>query len=113
MWGIFSGDPIAIYLSEACSVAPLTEEEEARLSEVLRARDSSLEPARLRLVEGNLRLAVSIARRHAGAGVDVLDLIRTGNDALLGALDTFGASSYDRFSGHATVCVELAILASL
>jgi hypothetical protein len=66
VWGIFSGDPVAAYLAEACSVAPLTEEEEVWLSEVLRARDSSLEPARLLLVEGNLRLVVSIARRHFG-----------------------------------------------
>jgi len=82
-------------------------------SDLLFARDSPSEPARRRLVEGNLGVVVSIARRYPDAGVQVLDLIQTGKNALLAALDTFGTSSFDRFPDHADSCVERAIRASL
>ena len=87
----------------------MTPNEELDLSLHVRAGDQQAESSGSRLVEANLQLVVSIAERHRDSGVHILDLIQKGNEGLLLALETFAASSSDRFSAHAAACVDYAI----
>jgi len=102
-------NPLHIYMREIGGIKPLTKSEEERLSRHVIAHDQEAEPAGRRLVEAHLKLVVSIAERHFSAGVDQLDLIQKGNDALQQALSTFPGKAKGSFSDHATICIEAAI----
>ena len=102
-------DPVVVYMREACSVPPMTGDEETELSEHVLANDQDAELAGRRLIEASLANVVSIAETYGDRGVHVLDLIQKGNDALLVALETFRRNRAKRFSTHATECVTRAI----
>ena len=110
---LYDDDPVEVYLHEIGTVPPLTKDEEIDLLQHVRAHDQQAESAGKRLLEANLRLVVSIAERHASAGVHMLNLIQQGNEGLLLALKTFAGSSSDSFSAHAAACIELAILKTI
>jgi len=78
------------------------------LSAVRRAQ-ALIERARQRFVEANLRLVVSLARRHSGRGMDLLDLVQEGNIGLMRAVDKFEYQRGFKFSTYATWWIRQAV----
>ncbi len=95
------------YLREIGAYPLLSEEEERRLAR--RIKQHGDPSARDRMVLGNLRLVVDIARRYAGRGLDLMDLIEEGNLGLLHAVQKFDPSRGVRFSTYATYWIRRAI----
>ena len=84
--GISVTDPVRMYLKEIGRVPLLTADEEVELAI---AMEEGSEEAKKSLVEANLRLVVSIAKRYVGRGMSFLDLIQEGNLGLMRAVDKF------------------------
>lgn len=101
-----AGDTVQMYLKEIGRVELLTAEEEIELAERIKQGD---EEARRKMVEANLRLVVSIARRYVGRNVLLLDLIQEGNMGLMRAIDKFDPSKGFKFSTYATWWIRQAI----
>lgn len=79
-------DPLALYFRDAGTRDILTREEEVRLAQAMERGDTA---ARAILIESNLRLVASIAKRYLGQGFDFLDLIQEGNIGLMHAIEKF------------------------
>ena len=62
------------------------------------------------LVEANLALVVTIAQRHPSERVHILDLIQTGNNALMASVNPFADSGAENFSAYAEPFIEKAIV---
>ena len=99
-------DPVKVYLKDIGKVPLLTVEEELELAHRMSKGD---EEAKKRLSEANLRLVVSIAKRHVGRGVLFLDLIQEGNLGLMKAVEKFDYTKGFRFSTYATWWIRQAI----
>lgn len=104
--GLAIDDPVRMYLKEIGKVPLLTPERERELSERMAAGDES---AKDELVEANLRLVVSIAKRYVGKGMFFLDLIQEGNLGLMKAVDKFDYTKGFKFSTYATWWIRQAI----
>ena len=105
-----SSDPVRRYLSDIGKVKLLTAEQEVSLARRIERGD---EAAKRQLVEANLRLVVSIARRHAGHGMSLLDLIQQGNLGLIRAVEKFDYHRGFKFSTYATWWIRQAITRGL
>lgn len=99
-------DPVRMYLKEIGRVPLLTAEEEVYLAKRMEAGD---ERAKMQLVEANLRLVVSIAKRYVGRGMLFLDLIQEGNLGLMKAVEKFDHTKGFKFSTYATWWIRQAI----
>ena len=99
-------DPVRLYLKEIGRVPLLTSEREHELAERMAAGDVEAKKA---LVEANLRLVVSIAKRYVGRGMFFLDLIQEGNLGLMKAVDKFDYTNGYKFSTYATWWIRQAI----
>ena len=101
-----SEDLVKLYLQEIGRVPLLTREEEVTLAKAVVEGD---EEARKQLALANLRLVVSIAKRHKGSGLPLLDLIQEGNIGLMKAIEKFDYTKGYKFSTYATWWIRQAI----
>ena len=126
-------DPVRMYLKEIGKVELLTADEEVNLAKLIEYGKYAQEQidegnysseeekqeyldaiergdlAKQRLIEANLRLVVSIAKRHVGRGMLFLDLIQEGNMGLMKAVDKFDYTKGFKFSTYATWWIRQAI----
>lgn len=99
-------DPVRMYLKEIGQIPLLDLETETELARKMYEGD---EDAKNRLVESNLRLVVSIAKRYMGKGMVLLDLIQEGNLGLMKAVEKFDYTKGYKFSTYATWWIRQAI----
>ncbi len=105
-----TSDPVRLYLREIGKVKLLTAEQEVSLARRIERGD---EAAKRQLVEANLRLVVSIARRYVGRGMSLLDLIQEGNLGLIHAVEKFDYRRGFKFSTYATWWIRQAVTRGL
>jgi RNA polymerase primary sigma factor len=99
-------DPVRAYLNEIGTVRLLTAAEEVELAMQIEAGSQQ---ARRHLIEANLRLVVSVARRYSTSGLPLLDLIQEGNIGLMRAVEKFDYRRGFKFSTYATWWIRQAI----
>ena len=99
-------DPVRMYLREIGKVSLLTAAEEVDLAKKMEAGDLE---AKQRLIDANLRLVVSIAKKYIGRGMLFLDLIQEGNLGLIRAVEKFDYRRGFKFSTYATWWIRQAI----
>ena len=99
-------DPVRMYLREIGKISLLTAEEEVELAKGVEAGDAT---AKAHLVDANLRLVVSIAKKYIGRGMLFLDLIQEGNLGLIRAVEKFDYQKGFKFSTYATWWIRKAI----
>ena len=104
--GLAIDDPVRMYLKDIGKIPLLSPERETYLAEQIALGSKS---AKDELIEANLRLVVSIAKRHVGKGMYFLDLIQEGNLGLIKAVEKFDYSKGYKFSTYATWWIRQAI----
>lgn len=104
--GVALDDPVRMYLKEIGRVPLLTADDEVQLALRMEMGDKS---AKGRLIEANLRLVVSIAKRYVGRGMQFLDLIQEGNMGLIKAVEKFDYRKGFKLSTYATWWIRQAI----
>ncbi len=104
--GIEIDDPVRMYLKEIGRVPLLSADQEINLAKAIEENDDD---AKRQLVEANLRLVVSIAKRYVGRGMLFLDLIQEGNLGLMKAVEKFDFRKGFKFSTYATWWIRQAI----
>ena len=102
----FADDSVRLYLREIGKIPLLTPEEEADLAQRIVKGDKK---AKDKMVESNMRLVVSIAKRYVGRGMLFLDLIQEGNLGLIKAVEKFDYRKGYKFSTYATWWIRQAI----
>jgi RNA polymerase primary sigma factor len=103
-------DAVRLYLRTIGRVPLLTREDEVRLAKRIEMNDMT---AKNSLIEANLRLVVSIAKRYSGRGLTLLDLIQEGNLGLIRAVEKFDWRRGFKFSTYATWWIRQAITRAL
>ena len=104
--GLSMDDPVRTYLKEIGKIPLLSSEREMFLAEQIELGD---EKAKNELIEANLRLVVSIAKRHVDKGMYFLDLIQEGNMGLMKAVEKFDDRKGYKFSTYATWWIRQSI----
>ena len=99
-------DPVRMYLREIGKIPLLTPVEEIELAKRVEEGDGE---AKKKLIEANLRLVVSIAKKYIGRGLSFLDLIQEGNLGLIRAVEKFDYRKGFKFSTYATWWIRQAI----
>ncbi|MBI2326939.1 RNA polymerase sigma factor RpoD [Candidatus Curtissbacteria bacterium] len=102
----YLSDPVRMYLREIGRVSLLTYEEEVALAKRVEKSDKK---ARERLINANLRLVVSIAKKYVNRGLTLLDLIEEGNIGLMRAVVKYDWRRGYKFSTYATWWIRQAI----
>ena len=108
--GIGTEDPVRMYLKEIGAVPLLSAEEELRLAKRKAEGDVS---AKERLIEANLRLVVSIAKRYTGRGMSFLDLVQEGNLGLIKGVEKFDYTKGYKLSTYATWWIRQSVTRAL
>ena len=103
-------DSVKMYLKDIGKVPLLSAAEEQELAKKMIEGDAE---AKKQLINANLRLVVSIAKRYVGRGMQFLDLIQEGNLGLMKAVDKFDYTKGFKFSTYATWWIRQAITRSL
>ena len=107
--GISLDDPVRMYLREIGRIKLLTAEEEIDLARKIIQGGNVGAVAKRKLVQANLRLVVSIAKKYVGRGMLFLDLIQEGNLGLIRAAEKFDHERGYKFSTYATWWIRQAI----
>ena len=108
--GVGTEDPVRMYLKEIGTVPLLTAEEELELAK----RKSEGDPvAKDKLIEANLRLVVSIAKRYTGRGMSFLDLVQEGNLGLIKGVEKFDYEKGYKLSTDATWWIRQSVTRAL
>jgi RNA polymerase primary sigma factor len=105
-----ASDPVRTYLSGIARVPLLTADQEVSLAKRIERKDGAAKRA---LIEANLRLVVSIAKRYLGRGLPFLDLIQEGNLGLMRAVEKFDYRRGYKFSTYATWWIRQGITRGL
>jgi RNA polymerase primary sigma factor len=100
-------DSVKIYLQQIGRIPLLTGDEELEIAKAIKINDDS--KAKEKLVNANLRLVVSIAKKYIGRGLSFLDLIQEGNLGLMRASEKFDYEKGYKFSTYATWWIQQAI----
>ncbi|MCI9126401.1 MAG: RNA polymerase sigma factor RpoD [Eubacterium sp.] len=108
--GVGTEDPVRMYLKEIGTVALLTAEEELELAKRKTEGDSV---AKEKLIEANLRLVVSIAKRYTGRGMSFLDLVQEGNLGLIKGVEKFDYTKGYKLSTYATWWIRQSVTRAL
>lgn len=108
--GIGTEDPVRMYLKEIGTVPLLTADEELELAKKKADGD---EHAKDRLIEANLRLVVSIAKRYTGRGMSFLDLVQEGNLGLIKGVEKFDYTKGYKLSTYATWWIRQSVTRAL
>ena len=108
--GIGTEDPVRMYLKEIGTVPLLTADEELKLAQRKAEGD---EAANERLIEANLRLVVSIAKRYTGRGMSFLDLVQEGNLGLIKGVEKFDYTKGYKLSTYATWWIRQSVTRAL
>ena len=104
--GVGTEDPVRMYLKEIGTVPLLTADEELELAK--RKTEGDI-VAKEKLIEANLRLVVSIAKRYTGRGMSFLDLVQEGNLGLIKGVEKFDYTKGFKFSTYATWWIRQSI----
>ena len=107
--GIAIDDPVRLYLREIGRIKLLSANEEIELARVILEGGTPGAIAKRKLVQANLRLVVSIAKKYVGRGMLFLDLIQEGNLGLIRAAEKFDHERGFKFSTYATWWIRQAI----
>ena len=102
-----SDDSVRIYLQQIGKIPLLTPEEELEVAKKIYETQSEI--ARKVLINANLRLVVSIAKKYIGRGLSFLDLIQEGNMGLIKATEKFDYTKGYKFSTYATWWIQQSI----
>ena len=108
--GIGTEDPVRMYLKEIGTVPLLSADEELELAKRKADGDDS---AKERLIEANLRLVVSIAKRYTGRGMSFLDLVQEGNLGLTKGVEKFDYTKGYKLSTYATWWIRQSVTRAL
>ncbi len=106
-----SDDTVRLYLREIGKIPLLTPEEEVELSR--RVKEENDQAAKEKLINANLRLVVSIAKKYMDRGLSLLDLIQEGNLGLMKAVERFDYKKGYRFSTYATWWIRQSIVRAI
>ena len=108
--GIGTEDPVRMYLKEIGTVPLLSADEELDLA---KRKAAGEEYAKERLIEANLRLVVSIAKRYTGRGMSFLDLVQEGNLGLIKGVEKFDYTKGYKLSTYATWWIRQSVTRAL
>ena len=108
--GIGTEDPVRMYLKEIGTVPLLSTEEELELA---KRKEEGDDQAKERLIEANLRLVVSIAKRYTGRGMSFLDLVQEGNLGLIKGVEKFDYTKGYKLSTYATWWIRQSVTRAL
>lgn len=103
-------DALRMYLREIGDIPLLSPEEEIELAKRI---ERGSEEAKRKMIEANLRLVVSIAKKYVGQGMSLLDLIQEGNFGLIRAVEKFDYRLGNKFSTYASFWIKQSIARAL
>jgi len=104
-------DSVKIYLQQIGKIPLLSIDEELEIAREIKEKNT--DSAKEKLVNANLRLVVSIAKKYIGRGLSFLDLIQEGNMGLMKAAEKFDYSKGYKFSTYATWWIQQSITRSI
>lgn len=106
----YTDDDYGAYLKEIGRISLLSYDDECKYSLLAKSGDTC---ARNKLIESNLRLVVSIAKKYVGRGIPISDLVQDGNVGLMVAVDKYDSTKGFKFSTYATWWIRQAITRSI